>query len=78
MEKNLKETAPMILARGKTAAYKTGSAPRRLIEVIREMEAPMTLGTEDDFKPQKTNVKRGSTSEQTWEVDIRTRLLGSN
>ena len=52
----------MILARGKTAAYKSGSAPRRLIEVIQEIEAPMTPGLEDDFKPQKTNVKRGSTS----------------
>ena len=36
-EKNLKETAPMILARGKTAAYKSSSAPRRLTEVLREM-----------------------------------------
>ena len=69
-KKNLKETAPIILARGKTAAYKSGSAPRRLAEVIREMEAPMTLGTEGDFKPKKTNVKRVSTSGQTWEVDI--------
>ena len=38
--------------------------------MIREMKSPMTPGTEDDFKPQKTNVKRGSTSGQTWEVDI--------
>ena len=58
-EKNLIETAPMILARGKTAAYKSGLAPRRLTEVIREMKAPMTPGTEDDFKPQKTNVNKG-------------------
>ena len=43
-EKNLIETAPMILARGKTAAYKSGSVPRRLTEVIREMKAPMTPG----------------------------------
>ena len=68
--KNLKETAPMILARGKTAAYNSGSAPRRLTEVLREMEASTTSGTEDDFKPLKTNLKRGSTSGQTWEVDI--------
>ena len=33
--KNLKETAPMILARGKTAAYKSSSALRRLAEVLR-------------------------------------------
>ena len=58
-ENNLKETAPMILARGKTAAYKSSSAPRRLAEVMREMEASTTPGMEDDFKPQTTNVKRG-------------------
>ena len=68
-ERNLKETAPMILARGKTAAYKSGSVPRGLTEVLREMEASTTPGTEDDFKPQKTNVMRGSTSGQTHEVD---------
>ena len=33
-EKILKETAPMILARWKTAAYKGSSAPRKLAEVI--------------------------------------------
>ena len=69
-EKNLKETAPMILGRWKTAAYKSSSAPRKLAEVLREMEAPTTPGTEEDFKPQKTNAKRGSTSGKTWEVDI--------
>ena len=31
-EKNLKETVPMILPRGETAAYKSSSAPRRLAE----------------------------------------------
>ena len=76
-EKNLKETAPMILARGKTAAYKSSSAPRRLAEVLGEMEASMTSRTEDDFKPQKANVKRGSTSEQTWEVDIHKEWLST-
>ena len=45
--------------------------------MIREMEAPMTPGTEDDFRPQKTNVKRGSTSGQTWEVDIRKEWLST-
>ena len=65
-EKNLKETAPMILVRGKTAAFKSSSAaPGRLAEVLREMEDSTTPGTEDDFKPQKTNVKWGSTSGQT-------------
>ena len=65
----------MILARGKTTAYKSSSAPRRLAEVLREMEASTTRGTEDDFKPQKTNVKRGSTSGQTWEMDSRKEWL---
>ena len=74
-EKNLKETAPMILARGKTAAYKSSSAPRCLAKVLREMEASTTPGTEDDFKPQKANAKRGSTSGQTWEMDFRKEWL---
>ena len=56
-EKNLKETAPMILARGKTAAYKSGSAPRRLTEMIREMEAPMTPGTEEFQTPEDKREK---------------------
>ena len=55
----------MILARGKTAAYKSSSAPRRFAEVLQEMEASTTAGTEEDFKPQKANAKRGSTSGQT-------------
>ena len=37
-EKNLRETAPMILARWKTAAYKSSSEPRRLAEVVKEIE----------------------------------------
>ena len=74
-EKNLKETAPMILAQRKTAAYKSSSAPKRLAEVLGEMGASTTSGTEDDFKPQKTTVKSGSTSGQTWEVDIRKEWL---
>ena len=51
----------MILAQRKTA---------KLVEVLREMEASTTPGTEEDFKPQKANAKRGSTSGQTWEVDV--------
>ena len=34
------------------------------------MEASTTPGTEDDFKYQKANAKRGSTNGQTLEVDI--------
>ena len=69
-EKNLKETAPMILARWKTAAYKGSSAPRKLADVMERMEASAILTTEEDFRPQKTNTKRGSTSGQTWEVVV--------
>ena len=36
-EKSLKETAPMILARWKTATYKNNSRTRNLAEVLTEM-----------------------------------------
>ena len=36
-EKNLRETAPMILARWKTAAYKKSSEPRRLAEIVKKI-----------------------------------------
>ena len=57
-EKNLRETAPMVLARWKTAAYKGSSEPRKLTEVEKEMEVSTSLATEEDFKPQKTNTKK--------------------
>ena len=63
-EKNLRETAPMILARWKTAAYKGGFEPRKLAEVMKEMEVTTNLATEEDFRPQRSNMKRGSTSGQ--------------
>ena len=70
-EKNLRETAPMVLARWKTAAYRrVSSEPRKLAEVEKEMEVSTSLATEEDFRPQKTNTKRGSTSGQMWEVDL--------
>ena len=69
-EKNWRETAPMVLARWKTAAYKSSYEPRKLLDVRREMEVPSSSTTEEDFKPQRTKMKRGSTSGQTWEVDI--------
>ena len=62
-EKNLKEIAPMILARWKTAAYKGGSAARKLTMVTVEVETSTAPGKEEDFEPQKANAKRGSTSE---------------
>ena len=69
-EGNLRETAPMVLARCKTAAYKSNAGLRRPLEVEREIEASTSSTSEEDFKPQKINVKRGSTSGQTWEVDV--------
>ena len=69
-EGNLRETAPMVLARCKTAAYKSNTELRRPLEVEREIEAPTSSTSQEDFKPQKVNVKRGSTNGQTWEVDV--------
>ena len=69
-EKNLREMAPMVLARWKTAAYKSSYEPRKLLDVEKEMEIPKSSTTEEDFKPQRIKMKRGSTSGQTWEVDV--------
>ena len=60
----------MILARWKTTAYKSSSGPRRLTEIAKEIEVSTSLVTEEDFKPQKAGLKKGSTSGQTWEVDV--------
>ena len=60
----------MVLARWKIAVYKGSYEPRRLAEVVREMEVSTSLATEEDFRPQKANTKKGSTSRQTWEVDV--------
>ena len=57
----------MILARWKTAAYKSSSEPKRLAEVVKEIEVSTTLATEEDFKAQKASSKKGSTNGQTWE-----------
>ena len=69
-EKNLRDTAPMVLARWKTAAYKSSYEPRKLLEVEREMEVPTNSTTEEDIKPQRTKMKRGLTSGQIWEVEV--------
>ena len=69
-EKNLRVTAPLVLARCKTAAYKSSSEPRKPLEVEKEMEVSTNSTSEEDFRPQKTNMKRRSTSGQTWEMDV--------
>ena len=58
------------VARWKTAAYKSSSEPRKLLEVEKEMEVSTNSTTEEDFRPRRTNMKRDSTSGQTWEVDV--------
>ena len=47
-EKTLRETGPMVLARWKTAAYKSSYEPRKLLDVEREMEIPTGSTTEED------------------------------
>ena len=69
-KKNLRETAPRFLARWKTTAYKGSSEPRRLTEVVKEIEVSTSLATEENFRPQKASTERGSTNGQTWEVDV--------
>ena len=69
-EENLRETAPMVLARCKTAAYKSSAEPRKPLEMEKEMEVYSNSTSEEDFRPQKTNMKKGSTSGQTWELDV--------
>ena len=69
-EGNLRETAPIVLARCKTAAYKNSSELRKPLEVEKEIEVSTSSTSEEDFKPQKVNVKRGSTNGQVGEVEI--------
>ena len=54
----------------RTAAYKSSSEPSKLLEVEKEIEVSTNLATEEDFRPQRTKMRRGSTSGQTWEVDV--------
>ena len=68
--KNLKETAPMALARRKTTACKGNSVIRKLPEVLIETENATRPGTEDDFKPQTANAKKGSICGQISESAI--------
>ena len=67
----------MILARWKTVAYKSSSEPRRLAEVVKEIDVSTSLATEEDFKPQKPSSKKGSTNGQTWEVDVGRKWISS-
>ena len=67
----------MALVRRKMAAYKGGTAARKLTEVMAEAEASTTPGNEEDFKPQRAKAKRGSISGQMWEKDIRKKWLST-
>ena len=68
--KSLKETAPIVLARWKTTTYKGNSGTRKLAEILIEMENVTSPGTEEEFKTQKANAKKGSISGQMWEKHI--------
>ena len=68
--KNLKMTAPIVLARWERTAYKGNSVTRNLAEVVTEMENTTNPGMGKDIKPQKVNMKKGFISGQVWEVDI--------
>ena len=57
--KNLKKTAPIVLARWERTVFKDNSVTRKLAEVVTEMENTTNPGTEKDIKPQKANVKKG-------------------
>ena len=37
---------------------------------MKEKEASTSVATEEEFRPQKASTKRGSTSGQSWEVDV--------
>ena len=76
-EKNRRETTQVILAPWKTEAYKSSSEPRKLTEVVKEMEASTCLATEEDFRTQKASMKRGSTGGQTGEIDAGKEWLSS-
>ena len=72
--KNLRETAPMVLARWKTAAYKGGSEPRKLAEgdgglhKFRDGRGPQTPEGENE---------EGFDEWQTWEVDVGNEWISS-
>ena len=60
-----------------SSLQKGSSEPRKLAEVEKEMEVSTSLATEEDFRSQKTNTKRGSTSKQMWEVDLSKEWISS-
>ena len=69
-EANLTGTPPMVLAKRRAAAYRDNSKFRKLAEVLAHMESASGPVTEDDFKPQRLKIKRGSNNGQTMEVDV--------
>ena len=57
-EPNLKQTAPIIFARWKAAAYKDNSTSTMLAETKVEMETTPGSWTEENFKPQRVKTKK--------------------
>ena len=68
----------MVLSGWKTAAYRDNSTTRKLVEGMADMEGASGPLTEQDFNPQWIKIKRGSTSRQTWEVDVCKEPLTTN
>ena len=78
MKREMEEwSSPSVDAVSERAVYKSSSEPRRLTEIVKEIEVSTSLVTEEDFKPQKAGSKKGSTSGQTWEVDVRREWISS-
>ena len=44
---------------------------------MKGMEVSTCSTTEEDFRPQKANTKRGSTSGETWQIDVGKELLST-
>ena len=67
----------MVLVRLKTADCKGNSLCSRMVEVMTEMATASGPVIEEDFKPQRVKIKRGSTNGQTWEVDVGKKWVSS-
>ena len=62
----------MIMAGWRMAIYRDNSSSKKFAEVIVDMEGASEPLRKQNFKPQRVKIKRRSTSQQTWEVDVST------
>ena len=67
----------MTLARRNTLRSKGNSTSTKLKDVTPESEktSKLQIVTEQNLEPQRVKMKRGSTSGQTWEVDVSTEWI---